>query len=68
MDLATGADLVAVGTGNERYAVAFVKDEQIPYPNFVLGPGEAVRYAHIDHDSTDHAPIDDILDALRARI
>ena len=118
---ALGADLVAIGTGNERYAAAFVKDEQIPYlvlvdddaraahaasvhkssfiglfhpktwkatvetwkrghrihkagarvtqmgATFVLGPGETVRYAHIDRDGTDHAPIDTVLDVLRAR-
>ena len=118
---ALGADLVAVGTGKERYAAAFVKDEQIPYlvlvdddaraaqaasvhkssfiglfhpktwgatvetwkrghrihkagarvtqmgATFVLGPGETVRYAHIDSDGTDHASIDDVLDVLRAR-
>src|SRR6187399_2097370 len=28
---ALGANLVAIGTGNERYAAAFVKDENIPY-------------------------------------
>jgi peroxiredoxin len=115
-----GGDLVAVGTGSERYAAAFVKDEQIPYlvlvdddaeaanaaavrstsfvgmfhprtwmatvrawrnghrihkagrrvtqmgATFVLGPGDTVRYAHVDADSADHAPIDDVLAALRA--
>jgi len=118
---ALGADLVAIGTGNERYAAAFVKDEKIPYlvlvddearaanaaavhkssfiglfhpktwkatvetwkrghrihkagarvtqmgATFVLGPGATVRYAHIDDDGTDHAPIDTVLDVLRAR-
>jgi peroxiredoxin len=118
---ALGADLVAIGTGNERYAAAFVKDEKIPYlvlvdddaraanaaavhkssfiglfhpktwkatvetwkrghrihkagarvtqmgATFVLGPGATIRYAHIDDDGTDHAPIDTVLDVLRAR-
>ena len=118
---ALGAELVAVGTGNERYAAAFVKDEQIPYlvlvdddaraaravsvhkssfiglfhpkswsatvdawkrghrihkagarvtqmgATFVLGPGDTVRYAHIDRDGADHAPIDAVFDVLHAR-
>ena len=105
-----GADIVAIGTGDERYAAAFVKDEQIPYlvlvdddaraaqaasietaswfrllhprtwkatratskrgyhvhkagkrvtqlgATFVIGPGDTVRYEHLDADSTDHAP------------
>jgi peroxiredoxin len=32
---------------------------------FVLGPGAHVRYAYLDRDSTDHAPLDDVLAALR---
>ena len=31
---------------------------------FVVGPGDRVRYAHVDADSTDHAPIDEVFDAL----
>jgi peroxiredoxin len=117
---ALGADLVAVGTGDERYAAAFVRDEHVPYlvlvddhadaaraasverssfiglfhprtwkatvetwrrghrihkagkrvtqlgATFVLGPGNAVGYAHVDSTSTDHAPIDQVLDVLRS--
>jgi peroxiredoxin len=117
---ALGGDIVAVGTGNRRYAQAFVRDERIPYlvlvdddaaaaraasvrsssflgmfhprtwhatretrrrgyrihkagarvtqlgATFVIAPGDRVRYAHLDRDSTDHAPIDAVLDALRA--
>jgi peroxiredoxin len=113
-----GVDLVAVGTGDQRYAGAFVRDEQIPYlvlvdddakaaraasvktaswyrllhpttwaatiatwkrghrvhspgkrvtqlgATFVLGPGDDVRYAHVDADSTDHAAIPDVLAAV----
>jgi peroxiredoxin len=33
---------------------------------FVIAPGGAVRYEHIDRDSTDHAPVDDVLAALGA--
>jgi peroxiredoxin len=33
---------------------------------FVLGPGERVRYAHLDADSTDHAPLASVLAALGA--
>jgi peroxiredoxin len=31
---------------------------------FVIGPGEAVRYEHVDDHSADHAPIDEVLAAL----
>ena len=32
---------------------------------FVLvGPGSRVRYAHVDRDSTDHAPIEAVLGAI----
>ena len=34
---------------------------------FVIGPGDVVRYEHVDTDSTDHAPIDDVLGVLGAR-
>jgi peroxiredoxin len=30
-----GAEVVAVGTGDERYAKAFVADEQVPFPVLV---------------------------------
>jgi peroxiredoxin len=115
----SGAELVAVGTGNQRYATAFVEEENIPFPvlvdddasaaraasvnkgslrniltpstyrdsigtlrrghrihksgrrvtqlgaTFVVGPGEHVRYSHIDGLTTDHAPIDEVLATLR---
>jgi peroxiredoxin len=32
---------------------------------FVLGAGDRVRYEHIDTDSTDHAPVDEVVAALR---
>ena len=113
-----GAELVAIGTGDARYAKAFIADEDIPFPvlldedadaaraasvrkgsvmdlvgprtaagalkataaghrqhrtgkrgaqlgaTFVIGPGDTVRYAHIDRDVSDHAPIEDVLGAL----
>ena len=31
---------------------------------FVIGPGDVVRYAHIDVDSSDHAPVDDVIAAV----
>jgi peroxiredoxin len=31
---------------------------------FVIGPGAVVRYAHVDTDSADHAPIPDVLAAI----
>jgi peroxiredoxin len=113
-----GADIVAVGTGDRRYAEAFVRDERIPFlvlvdddasaahaaslrtlnwyqllhprtwkasretskrgyhvhkagkrvrqigATFVIGAGDRVRYEHMDSDSTDHAPIEQVLAAL----
>jgi peroxiredoxin len=112
-----GIELVAIGTGDERYAGAFVRDEKIPYlvlvdddakaaraasvgvaswyrllhpttwpatvatyrrghrihqpgkrvtqlgATFVLGPGDQVRYSHVDADSTDHASVPEVLAA-----
>ena len=31
---------------------------------FVIGPGDRIRYEHMDADSTDHAPPDDVIAAL----
>jgi peroxiredoxin len=113
-----GAEVVAVGTGDERYAARFVEDEDVPFPvlvdddaraaraasvkraspwglfnprsfpgarrarraghrihksgtrvtqlgaTFVVGPGEQVRYEHVDAHTADHAPLDDVLGAL----
>jgi peroxiredoxin len=118
---ARGGEVVAVGTGDRRYAGAFVEEEHIPFPvlvdddaaaanaaavrrlgllrlltdrrswrgtrraraaghrihkagkrvtqlgaTFVLGPGAAVRYEHVDEHSADHASLDDVLAALPA--
>ena len=30
---------------------------------FVIGPGDQVRYSHVDTDSTDHAPVPEIFAA-----
>jgi peroxiredoxin len=116
---ALDADVVAIGTGDRRYAEAFVSDERIPFlvlvdddgtaaqaaslrtlnwfqllhprtwkatretskrgyhvhksgkrvrqigATFVIGAGDKVRYEHVDRDSTDHAPFDEIVAALR---
>jgi peroxiredoxin len=112
------ADIVAIGTGDRRYAESFVADEDIPFlvlvdddataaqaaslrtlnwfqllhprtwkatretskrghhvhksgkrvkqigATFVIGAGDRVRYEHLDADSTDHAPVDDVLAVL----
>jgi len=34
--------------------------------SFVLGPGDAVHYAHWDDHTADHAPLEEVLSALRA--
>lgn len=110
--------MVAIGTGDVRYANAFVIEENIPFPvlvdddgdaaraasvrkasvftlagprtwagsrqahrdgfrvhrsgkrvtqlgaTFVVGPGSALHYEHIDPHSSQHAPIDDVIAAL----
>jgi peroxiredoxin len=115
---AKGAEIVAIGTGDARYAQAFIDEEEIPFPvlldedgdaadaasvkkgrvmdlvgprtvagalkataaghrqhktgkrstqlgaTFVIGPGDAVRYEHLDGDVSDHAPVEDVLAAL----
>ena len=38
-----GADIVAIGTGDQRYASAFVADEDVPFPVLV---DENARAAH----------------------
>ena len=44
---AAGAEIVAVGTGDVRYAQAFVDDEQVPFPVLVDDDGEAARAASV---------------------
>jgi peroxiredoxin len=116
-----GAEVVAVGTGDERYAKGFVADETVPFPvlvddaaeaahaasvkkvnfvtllfdprslkgarrahrdgyrvkksgkrvnqlgaTFVIEPGPTVRYEHIDVHTADHAPLDEVLAAIRS--
>ena len=115
----SGAEVVAIGTGDRRYAEAFVREEDIPFPvlvddgggaaaaaavkkvnfatllfdprsiggairahrdgyrikksgkrvtqlgaTFVVGPGNVVRYAHVDRHTADHAPLMDVLAAI----
>jgi len=115
-----GAEIVAVGTGDQRYAKAFVDDERVSFPvlvddaaeaahaasvkkvnfatllfdprsmkgarqahrdgyrvkksgkrvnqlgaTFVLGPGSTVHYEHVDIHTVDHAPLDEVLAAVR---
>ena len=115
---ALGAEVLAIGTGDARYARRFVKEEHIPFPvlvdddalaaraasvrrgsawkilgpetygdsirswraghkihkpgkrtfqlgaTFVVGPGDRVLYEHLDGNTADHAPLDDVLKAL----
>jgi peroxiredoxin len=42
-----GAEVVAVGTGDQRYAEAFVADEQVPFPVLVDDAGAAARAAAV---------------------
>lgn len=42
-----GADVVAVGTGDARYAKAFVDDERVPFPVLVDDGAEAAKAAAV---------------------
>jgi peroxiredoxin len=42
-----GAEVVAIGTGNVRYAAAFVADEDVPFPVLVDDDGRAARAASV---------------------
>jgi peroxiredoxin len=44
---ASGAEIVAIGTGDLRYANAFVADEDIPFPVLVDDAAEAAQAASI---------------------
>jgi peroxiredoxin len=44
---AAGAELVAVGTGDERYAKAFVVDEEVTFPVLVDDAAQAARAASV---------------------
>jgi peroxiredoxin len=43
----TGAEVVAVGTGDVRYAQAFVADEQVPFPVLVDDAAAAAGAASV---------------------
>jgi hypothetical protein len=113
-----GAEVVAVGTGDVRYAADFIASENVPFPvlvdddgeaataasvrsttwigfmskgnrdgtrrarqegfrigrpgkrvtqlgaTFVVGPGNVVRYEHLDELTSDHAPVEEVMGAL----
>ena len=42
-----GAEIVAVGTGDERYAKAFVAELDVPFPVLVDDAGDAARAASV---------------------
>jgi peroxiredoxin len=42
-----GAEVVAIGTGNVRYAAAFVADEDVPFPVLVDDDARAARAASV---------------------
>lgn len=42
-----GADVVAVGTGDQRYAAAFVAEEQVPFPVLVDDHAAAASAASV---------------------
>ena len=43
----TGAEVVAIGTGDGRYAAAFIADEDVPFPVLVDDDGAAARAASV---------------------
>jgi peroxiredoxin len=117
----TGAEVIAIGTGNAKHARHFVEEEHIPFPvlvdddasaartasvkrggtwnvlgpktygasirtwrrghkihmagkrvfqlgaTFVVGPGDTVRYEHLDVTTVDHAPLEEVFAALTDR-
>jgi peroxiredoxin len=48
---AGGGDVVAIGTGNQRYAQRFVEDESIPFAVLVDDHAEAARAASVNRGS-----------------
>ena len=44
---AAGAEVVAIGTGDERYATAFVAEEQVPFPVLVDDGASAASAAAV---------------------
>jgi hypothetical protein len=46
-----GADVVAVGTGDERYAARFVEDEDVPFPVLVDDDARAARAVSVKRAS-----------------
>jgi len=42
-----GAEVVAIGTGNVRYAASFVADEDVPFPVLVDDDARAARAASV---------------------
>jgi hypothetical protein len=42
-----GAEIVAIGTGDQRYAKACVADEQVPFPVLVDDAGDAANAAAV---------------------
>jgi peroxiredoxin len=43
----SGADVVAIGTGNAMYARSFIDDERIPFTVLVDDDGDAARAARV---------------------
>jgi peroxiredoxin len=48
---AAGAQIVAIGTGDQRYAAAFVRDEHIPYLVLVDDDAQAAHAASVKKSS-----------------
>ena len=42
-----GGDVIAIGTGDIKYAAAFVADEDVPFPVLVDDQGAAARAAQV---------------------
>ena len=46
-----GGDVIAIGTGNVKYAAAVVVDEDVPFPVLVDDEGDAARAAQVQRVS-----------------
>ena len=44
---ALGGDVIAIGTGNVKYAASFVEDEQVPFPVLVDDHSHAAKAAQV---------------------
>ena len=64
-----GTKSVVVGIGASAGGIRALQEffHAVPHrlgATFVVGPGNVVRYEHLDELTSDHAPVDEVLGAL----